>query len=193
MTCPEPPFTIYQLFKDFQPTLAAAIALTAAYLAYTGAMAKVRHDQDAAAREYSRTKLALFLRLRFEVRALAMLGTSMKDRAEAIFYEIRSYDAGAERKAEFLSGWKFEHFRLTPGLDEAWLHLHYFPLTTANLIDRLRRHLFLFRSDMETLFRSSSREELAKTFSDIGTIANSLLEDLDGLIATTLSASDPVP
>ena len=192
MANPEP-FSIYHLLKDFHPSLAAAIALSAAYLAYTGAMAKVRHDQDAAAREYSRKKLALFLRLRFEVRVLALLNETMHDKAAGIFKEIRSYEGDVDAKAEFLNSRNYEPFRLTPALDEAWLHLHYFPLSTAQSIDRLRRRLFLLRHRMETLLRNVSVEDLEKSFNDISTFATDVREGLDGLIAATLSDADLAP
>ena len=38
--------TLYDVLKDFQPSLAALIALAAATFAYRGATAKVRDDRD---------------------------------------------------------------------------------------------------------------------------------------------------
>jgi hypothetical protein len=63
----------YELFKDFQPALATFIALIAASLAYLGATAKVRSDNRAAAREYEREKLGLYMRLRYDVTLIAAL------------------------------------------------------------------------------------------------------------------------
>jgi len=60
----------YEMLKDFQPTLAAVIALTAAALAYRAAMAKVAFDRGVREQDRTDRKLGLFLRLRRRVEML---------------------------------------------------------------------------------------------------------------------------
>lgn len=56
----EPDFKL----KDWQPMMAAIVALSAATLAYRGAMAKVDFDRDKERRDTDRKKIGLYMRLR---------------------------------------------------------------------------------------------------------------------------------
>ena len=49
----------YDVVKDFQPTIAALVALSAATLAYFAAMAKVTLDRENADRQWSKERIGL--------------------------------------------------------------------------------------------------------------------------------------
>jgi hypothetical protein len=55
--------TVYEILKDFQPALAAAIALAAATLAYKSAMTKVYQDRKFRREDDLRAKLAVHLKV----------------------------------------------------------------------------------------------------------------------------------
>ena len=61
----------YEIAKDFQATLAATVALTAATIAYRAAMAKLAFDRTEAEQKRRTEKLALFLRIKYAVNAYA--------------------------------------------------------------------------------------------------------------------------
>jgi hypothetical protein len=56
--------------KDWQPLMAAIIALAGGALAYRGAMAKVYADQDRDRRELDRERMRIYLRLRFALNSM---------------------------------------------------------------------------------------------------------------------------
>jgi hypothetical protein len=181
---------VYEALKDFQPALAAVIALTAAGLAYTGAMAKVRFDRKMADREFTRRKVAVYLRLRYEIRVIANIAGEMRSRASGIYNEIKSSEEEPGGAKALLEGRPFEPFFKTPSIDEAWQNLHFFPLPLANELDRLRRRLILFRHSVETLLRNVALERLESTLNDISKTASELRDELDSLIAVTLKSAD---
>jgi len=63
--------TLYDVLKDFQPMIAALVALAAASLAYRGAMAKVELDREMAARQRAKDRLGLLLRFTSQLRRMA--------------------------------------------------------------------------------------------------------------------------
>ena len=60
----------YDVVKDFQPTIAALVALSAATLAYFAAMAKVTLDRENADRQWSKERIGPYLRLISKLRHL---------------------------------------------------------------------------------------------------------------------------
>jgi hypothetical protein len=53
----------YDILRDFQPTMAALVALSAAALAYFAAMAKVTLDREITERQRAKERIGLYLRL----------------------------------------------------------------------------------------------------------------------------------
>jgi hypothetical protein len=63
--------TLYDVLKDFQPLIAALVALIAASLAYRGANAKVNFDREIAKRQHTKERLGLYIRLISQLKKLA--------------------------------------------------------------------------------------------------------------------------
>jgi hypothetical protein len=82
--------------KDWQPLLAAIIALAGGALAYRGAMAKVYSDQNKDRREFDRRKIGIYLRLSFA-------GEKMGERATDLVKFLTGY-RGAPRADGMLCG-----------------------------------------------------------------------------------------
>ncbi|SRR5229473_2932504 len=74
--------TFYDILKDFQPALAAAIALAAATLAYRGAMAKVEFDRRSSERERIRHKLGLYMRLRYRASRVKWIADNFQEEVQ---------------------------------------------------------------------------------------------------------------
>lgn len=61
---------LYDILKDFQPLVAAFIALIAAGTAYRGAMARVNFDRELSERQGVKDRLGLYLRVRSQLQRL---------------------------------------------------------------------------------------------------------------------------
>jgi hypothetical protein len=121
----------YDLLKDFQPSLAALVALTAAIIAYRGAMAKVDLDRATSERESKSKKLGMFRRLRVAVERLKnALGSNTMDLDEVIrgsFGEIVS------------DPFAFAAFMQFPEIEDAWTNIASFPPEAVHLIEFVQR------------------------------------------------------
>jgi hypothetical protein len=121
----------YDAVKDFQPLIAAMVALGAATLAFRGAMAKVELDRENSRRDRSGRKLGLYLRLRFRLqRAVTEMGHAT--------VELDSLLEAAERDKTVT--WKPSDFRVTEfeEINEAWEKLDLLPEPAFDHVDRLR-------------------------------------------------------
>lgn len=114
--------------KDWQPMMAAGIALIGGALAYRGAMAKVIADADRDRRELDRKKIGLYLRL---------------------LYPIEKMNVRAEDVRKILSGGRTNR-RLPPSVirisipeevEEAWKNLELFPVEVSVALDIIRTEL----------------------------------------------------
>jgi hypothetical protein len=114
--------------KEWQPLMAAIIALAAGALAYRGAMAKVDYDRERDLRDIERKKAGLYLRLRHAIwdlgvesgRACTQLGVGRASRKmSASQIKITSRD-------EF---------------EEAWKNLELFPVKLSFWLDMVRTEL----------------------------------------------------
>jgi hypothetical protein len=65
-----PSHELYNVLKDFQPLMAAAVALAAAYMAFRGAPAKVTFDRQVDTREQNNRRRGLQFRLRSQLSRL---------------------------------------------------------------------------------------------------------------------------
>jgi hypothetical protein len=72
----EPDFKL----KEWQPLMAAIVALAAGAMAYLGAMAKVNYDREQEQRDAEKEKVGLFLRLRHAMQKLENESTEVCDR-----------------------------------------------------------------------------------------------------------------
>jgi len=113
--------------KDWQTLTGAILALIAASIAYWGATAKVRHDQQVLDAEILRRKLALYLKLEIALRALRndahwLAGNFMFSPLDADQTISRSQLSISE----------------PPELEEAWTYLDLFPRHTIAEIRNIR-------------------------------------------------------
>lgn len=114
--------------KDWQPLMAAVLALIGGALAYRGAMAKVDLDREVAAAEIKSKKLGVFSRIRFDIfLILAEAGANL----EAIPLETPV-------KGTVLISIKELSFGGAE-LNEAWNSLELFPIEALPALGALRR------------------------------------------------------
>lgn len=115
--------------KDWQPLMAAGLALVGGTLAYRGAMAKVTADADRDRRELDRKKIGLYLRL---------------------LYPIEKMNVRAEDVRKVLSGPRVSARKIPPSVirivipdevEEAWKNLELFPVEVAVALDVIRTEL----------------------------------------------------
>ncbi|WP_315768434.1 hypothetical protein [Bradyrhizobium sp. SZCCHNR2012] len=129
--------------KDWQPPMAAIIALGAGTLAYRGAMAKVNFDREKEQRDTERKKLGLYLRLRHAAEKL-------REEADNVVQRLGFNMWSAHRKVST------PQIQMTDraDFDEAWNHLEMFPATLSFDLDLIRselpRALKLLKSIPET-------------------------------------------
>jgi hypothetical protein len=112
--------------RDWQPLMAAFVALGAASLAYHAAMARLGHDRHLAAEEKRRKALGICLRLRFGVgvqkRELEFLMDNM-----CPLDPVREKDVAADAL----------RVRRQPAIEEAWQNLDLFPAEFALTLNNI--------------------------------------------------------
>src|SRR2546422_3615844 len=86
----------YDILKDFQPLLAAAVALFAAWMAFRASMAKVRFDLDEAKTKRKAERLADYLRLR-------MASSHLQGRIRRILDRLETEVEQMEARIDFTS------------------------------------------------------------------------------------------
>lgn len=121
-------------WKDWQPLMAAFVALGAATLAYRGAMAKVHFDEQAASKTELRKILGIFLRFDFAVdvvRHEAEHFTDLTDRPTSMI------ENNLVRVEDLV-------FTDTPEIAEAWTNLDYFPAELSWRFHNLRNEIYNF-------------------------------------------------
>jgi len=114
--------------EKWQTLIASFVALIAAGIAYRGATAKVRYDQEVAAKEALRQKLALLLKLEFALRQLI-------DKARGTKFMFASAIPG-----QTFSARDFD-IEEPPELEEAWASLDIFPRHLIGEIRNVRNSL----------------------------------------------------
>jgi hypothetical protein len=137
----------YEILKDFQPALAAMIALTAAVMAYLAAMRKVKQDQLNLENAQKRLKLGLHLRLRYRAGRLKWHADAFESAAK-VQLDSNSKDFGWFKTAVKLLP------KPAPELDEAWNNLDMLPQSCYEHLEKLRADLALM-----TEYAESSRSE----------------------------------
>lgn len=114
--------------KDWQPLIAAFVALAGGALAYRGAMAKVEQDADKNKRELLRRQLGLYLKLDITVR-------NFRDAAEGAGSKITFGEAGDRIRVGDM------RLKEPPEIEEAWDNLDIFPRRIIREIASLRESL----------------------------------------------------
>jgi hypothetical protein len=115
----------YEILKDFQPLIAALVALTAATLAYRGAMAKVGLDREANERDRYARRVGLYLRLRSQLKRL-------QSEAKRIL-RLSDVKGASEFPTSFSE------------VENAWLNLELLPDATFDLMEELRLCISRFK------------------------------------------------
>ena len=124
---------LYCVLKDFQPALAALVALAAAALAYQSAMAKVEHDRAVRIEDQLRTKLAVQLQL--------------DSAAQRLGAEIQALLNIADASDALLAArWP----KRTPELDAAWANPTALPAMALAQFEAVRYNLRFCEGILET-------------------------------------------
>jgi hypothetical protein len=132
----------YEVVKDFQPLMAAMIALAAGTLAYWGAMAKVNLDRAEFDRRRISEQLGLLLRLRAAVeRVSEEAGAKVK---------LLTFQPSSDATRTSITIIP-EQLRIAvpDELTEAWTRLDLFPEVSIRQIEILRRLLPALQNEME--------------------------------------------
>jgi hypothetical protein len=121
--------------KDWQTITASFIALGAATLAYSAAMAKVHFDERTAEEAERRKTLGIFLRFDFAVDVL-------KYEAESLLEEIEPPDSSGENSCIEVD----DDLALSdmPEIKEAWENLDYFPVELSRAFYLVQNELYNF-------------------------------------------------
>jgi hypothetical protein len=129
--------------KDWQPLMAALIALGGGALAYRGAMAKVYEDRDRELRDLERRKTGVYLRLRHAVARIWSQATDVDDWIGAERSVIDPFILSVSSRVE---------------LDEAWNNLDLFPKVVGTYLDALRNNLPKAQAVLAALPKTISQE-----------------------------------
>jgi hypothetical protein len=118
----------YDVLKDFQPIIAALVALLAASLAYRGAMAKVKFDE----RLQEGKRLGLYLRLRSQLAALSFTISSVMENHDEI---PKGRPMERRRGAVDIDVHRFDE------VEDAWKQIDQFPSECVIPLDQVRWRL----------------------------------------------------
>lgn len=184
MADPEP-HTIYNTLKDFQPIIAALIAVGAACVALLGVMARVRFDGREAERKRASEELALFQRLRAALLPVAKT-------AERAQKNIGRVLRPAAEDAMLLPAVRADRLKMPdtpPEIAEAWSRLDLFSEDTIYDLGELRQRLpklaeKLSSLSFETVFvydedqPDTTLRDLESSFAAINKICRRIRSDL---------------
>lgn len=118
--------------KDWQPLMAATIALVGGSLAYRGAMAKIDADKEKDHRDLERRKLGIYLRLRFACEGIA-------SDAENGLRLTENKPLETNYRKISVNHLRFKDRSLEIG--EAWNNLDLLPLEVSLRIEKIRTQL----------------------------------------------------
>jgi hypothetical protein len=127
----------YDILRDFQPTMAALVALGAATFAYFAAMAKVTLDREIAARQRAKERIGLYLRLISQLRRLQQDAYYIGDYlGERVMRAKKDNTSRVEWIPEILAlSGDFEE------VEKAWQNIELLPAVVFNDLDYLRQVL----------------------------------------------------
>jgi hypothetical protein len=123
----------YDTLKDFQPSVAAAIALIAAALAYWSATAKIRSDRMTAAADRIERKAGVLLRLRSGVEVIAANYETARENMAAVIQK------NIDLPDDAFIGWVDVQMKtFNDELNEAWTQLTFLPLDAHRPLQFIR-------------------------------------------------------
>jgi hypothetical protein len=121
--------------KDWQPLMAALIALAGGSLAYRGAMAKIYEDREREKRDIQRRRMGLCLRLRFAAEGIR----KEADGIVGAFAAARDMNMGTGRY-----DYRFKSDRLRfknrQEFEEAWSNLELLPMSVSVSVETVRHY-----------------------------------------------------
>lgn len=117
---------LYDIAKDFQPALAALIALGAACIAWYVGMAKVNHDRKVAAFQRVSSQLGVCLRLKLRAERLSDIARGL-----GAWLQLETPDPA--KLYEVLQAWPD-----APEMDDAWKVIEGFPRDAMILFETLQ-------------------------------------------------------
>ncbi|WP_441268695.1 hypothetical protein AB7G19_30055 [Bradyrhizobium sp. 215_C5_N1_1] len=125
----------YELAKDFQPTVAAMVALAAAFFAYRGVAQRIAYDKEVADIARLRARISLCTRLMLRTRPLVRQAQFIVDwlKHEEVEVALKEID-------DQMTRWP----KTPPELDEAWQHVDAVPVAAIDSLDAFRDHLDRF-------------------------------------------------
>jgi hypothetical protein len=164
--------TIYDVLKDFQPAMAALIALGAATLAYRGAMANVALGKETSERQRVNDRRGLYLRLRSQLSRLAFASRTVQGHSSAVLEKNI-----ADFNDDILLDWTASPFKLEGKfgeIEKAWDALQFMPSSSIPLLDKIRAAL---ESINETIEASDKSGKIRKLDLILYTHTNKVLEE----------------
>lgn len=117
------------VLKDWQPLMAALIALGAASMAYLAAMAKVKLDREMSERAVLRHKLALYLKIEFTLQVLGAEARRIEQKTKWTLLSTKTVSCADISIVE------------PPEIAEAWNYLDVFPMQTVQALRIVRSSL----------------------------------------------------
>jgi hypothetical protein len=115
--------------KEWQPLMAAFVALGGGTLAYMGAMAKVNADSDRDRRDMDRRKIGIYLRLLYPIEKMNVRAEDVRKALTGYRLTARKFPPSAIRIA------------MPEEIEEAWKNLELFPVEVAVALDIIRTDL----------------------------------------------------
>jgi len=125
----------YELAKDFQPTVAAIVALTAAIFAYRGVAQRISYDKEVAEITRLRARISLCTRLMLRTRPFVRQAQFLADqlKKQEVSVALKEID-------DQLTRWP----KAPAELDEAWQHVDAIPVEAIDALDAFRDQLDRF-------------------------------------------------
>jgi hypothetical protein len=171
-----PHHAIYDILKDFQPLIAALVALFAASLAYKGANAKVNFDRELAKRQHTKERLGVYIRLISQLKKIAFDAGIVTLLTSAILEVNGGQDITDWGKTKF----DFET-RDYVEVENAWRQIELLPLEAVEVLNRVRIGIENVRFGLTEV--SGLTELKADQAKSIGDTASSMMEIADELRA----------
>lgn len=189
MADPAGAHTFYDLAKDFQPTLAAVIALAAATIAYRGVLARISYEKAIAETARNSARLSLCTRLKLRTIPMAMQAKFLSEWLDREKTKISISDL-----AEQMQIWP-----PTPAeFEEAWQHLDALPVAAIDALNALRDE----QSRMAYVLASSPEEKenwfklhlraLSSVARQVAIQADTLVSALETEIAAARKTQDKI-
>ena len=176
----------YDIAKDFQPAVAALIALAAAAIAYIAAMKKVSFDREVDRRKEADIRLGIYLRLMLQIRRMIEDADGNIAWIEhALRNKPRPPDVSEFDDFDWSDQLSFSLIFDYDEVENAWRSLNLMPFEAIEDIDRIRQTIIASKN----LNRSHPKKSIntvksqLKNFEEMHVRARSLLKTIEDAIA----------